>query len=220
MTITKYALTFVDDATKLPAAFANKVNDDLVKCADWVDGGDTKNPTTANNFAGDKISLTGTTNIALASRSITRHQSMAGGFTTSGNWTERSYGVWRNTASGGVMEMALDDLPSRGTLTAVYMRWVGASGHGALPTLPNFELFRVDEDGAATSLGTATDGSGSVGAYEVAHDVSLTGLSEALDGAAQRYWITVTGELGGNFVANSEMVSLRAVVTVTQYNEW
>lgn len=218
MTITIPQLTFTDGQSTVPASWLNAVNDELPKAPDFSGGG-TYAPTAPIIIPGNRFQLSGTSNIALASRSITRHQTMLG-YTESGNWTVRPYGTWRNTAVGGTVYLSLDDLPAGGTLTAIHLRWAAAGGHGGLPTLPSFGAFQVDQDGTTTSLGTGTDPSATVGAYELVHDISLTGLTHTIDRPNTRYWLTVTGETGGFFVANAEAVSLRAVVTATQYYEW
>ncbi len=108
--------------------------------------------------------------------------------------------------------------PRKGTLTQVVLRvqgsWASAV-HGALPTsMPAFKVWRVDiNTGAKTQVGsTATDASGTVGAYEAAHDITLSGLSESLEG--RLYFIEVRGEDDTNALANSfAVISMKFSVT-------
>lgn len=108
--------------------------------------------------------------------------------------------------------------PRKGTLTQVVLRVQGAwssSAHGALPSsMPAFKVWRSDPTtGVATQVGsTATDSSASVGAYEVAHDITLSGLSESLEG--RLYFIEVRGEDDTNALANSfAVISMKFSVT-------
>lgn len=143
------------------------------------------------------------------------------GETTSGNWSLHAteYGNWINTAAGGTVQFRLD-LPHGQQLNGITLRWKGAAGHGALPTLPVITLRRVDQDGADVSLGSQTDPSGSVGAYENAHDIALSGLTHTIDRTLYRYVLTMTGETGGNFVANAKASAVKATVTCSFYPEF
>jgi len=89
-----------------------------------------------------------------------------------------------------------------GRITELHVRVDGNAGpgagtHGALPALPQIKFWR--RDGATvTQLGSTTvDGSGTVGAYETAHNISITGLTESIL-ATRSYWVSVEGESGGN----------------------
>lgn len=56
MTITKYPATFIKDTTRVPAAFLNKVNDDLAKAADFSGGGSVS-PAAIVTVAGSGMSI-------------------------------------------------------------------------------------------------------------------------------------------------------------------
>lgn len=130
----------------------------------------------------------------------------------SGNWSQSTYGKWINTALGGLLEGELD-LPHGQTLTGITARWAPAPAHGGVPTMPVLTLYKVDRDGTQTSLGSQTDtNSGSVGAYETAHDIAITGLTHTIDRESYRYQFTLSGETGGNFVANAACGSVKATV--------
>lgn len=108
--------------------------------------------------------------------------------------------------------------PKKGTLTQVQLRVQGAwssSTHAGLPSsMPAFKVFRWDPTtGASTQVGTtATDGSGTVGAYEAAHDITLSGLSESLEG--RLYYIQIFGEDDTNALANSfAVIAMKFSVT-------
>lgn len=82
----------------------------------------------------------------------------------------------------------------------------GGTGHGALPAvMPTAQLWFNTTAAAATSVGSGTDGSASVAAYEVAHAVVIgPGLAhQILHSNGRNYFLTVTGEAGANSVANA-----------------
>lgn len=88
-------------------------------------------------------------------------------------------------------------LPPHAVITQVLMRFMGdmaaLGSHGSLPAnMPTFSLY---ED--STLIDTETDASGSVGAYDVEHDVTMSGLSLTVD-ADKRYRLYVVAESGAN----------------------
>lgn len=156
----------------------------------------------------------------LVSRQLTLVLPMLGE-SASGNWSlvSNEYGNWQNTASGGTMIFRLL-LPHGQQLNAVTLRWKGAAGHGALPTMPTVTLRRIDANGGDTTLGSQTDTSGNVGAYEATHDITVSGLTHTIDRTLYRYVLTMVGETGGNFVANAKAVAVKATVTCTSLPEF
>lgn len=168
------------------------------------------------------LKLMGAQQILLASRNVDRHQDMLG-YTASANWVHRPYNSWRNTAVGGVLFLPLNRLLHSGTLSNVYLRWCGAGGHAAFPAgapiMPQFELWEIDSDGVAVSKGIATDTSATAGIYEAPHWITLAPAC-VIDLATKRYSIEVTGELGGNFIANAEALSHYVKVAATSYQEF
>lgn len=218
MTIVTTSINFEDFSTLVPASWLTQMTRQIPKAPNFSDGGE-YNPAAPIIIDGAQFQASGTTNIALASRAITRRQSMQG-FTNTANWTVRPFGTWRNTVVAGALFLAIDNLPAGGTLDEIVLRWQGAAGHVGLPTLPSFNAYRVGQDGSSTLLGSGSDGSTTEAEYEAAHDIRLAGIAHPIDRSTARYWIDVTGESGGNFVANAEALSLHVVVTTTQYYEW
>lgn len=89
--------------------------------------------------------------------------------------------------------------PHGATVTSITARLIGASGHGGLPAnMPDVMFYKYSVDGSYTSIGTATDSSGTVGAYEANHAVTLGSMSEVLDYSTYSYEILVSGEASTN----------------------
>lgn len=90
-----------------------------------------------------------------------------------------------------------------GVIVSVNGDWLSAGTHAGLPaTMPAVELFKSDGTASAlpTSLGSQSDTSGSVGAYEATHDIELTISAESItDDVA--LWVKVTGEASTNALA-------------------
>lgn len=169
------------------------------------------------------LTMSGLTNVKTASRSVPRYQSMVGG-TTSANWSLFASKLgWRNTAQGGTMTILLDRLPHGNILDSVTVKFIGAAGHGALPSpMPSIQV-GILLGGAALSgtIGSpATDPSASVAAYEVVHDITAGSLGHTIDLTAGRYFVEITGEGATNFVAGAEVTNVRVSCTVTSYTEY
>ncbi len=174
------------------------------------------------------FTMTGTTRVKLASRSITRVQSNAAwwihstsGWDLSGNIN--GYMVWINLVASKLLHFPLD-LPDGSTFNSVSVRYTGATGHGAFPggapTMPTFVLKKMDLNGAATTFGaTSTDTSASAGAYETAHSITQLAINEVINRATYRYILEFTSEGGGNFIADALLYSITTSCTVTSYPE-
>lgn len=167
------------------------------------------------------ITLSGLHRVTYAARTIIRQRAFNAS-STSANWERAATpkGAWQNTASGGTLDIPLEGLPHGNVLQSVVLRWQGAGGHGALPTMPSIELFKVNFDGTQTSLGSQADTAADVTAYEAVHSISLTGLSETIDYGTARYVLTVTGETGANFVANAKTWMVFCSCEVTTQTEY
>jgi hypothetical protein len=224
---TLWPSAFVDDVSRITAQFLNDyVRVPISRALDGVGGGSyallNDLIITGAGFVLDKVQMSGTNRVTLVSRSITRQQAMLG-FTRSANWSLsiNDYLIWRNTAQGGELDLALDRLPHGQTLDSVVLRWAPAGGHAGLPDpMPGFTVYRVDQGGSATSLGVATDPSASVGAYQAVHDIPLSSIAHTVNLENYRYMIRLTGEGATNFVANAEAIQLKVGCTCTFYPEY
>jgi hypothetical protein len=72
---------------------------------------------------------------------------------------------------------------------------------------------------AHTSIGSSTDSSASVVAYEATHSITVSGLSETVDRTLYRYSARLEGEAGSNFVAGLQALAVSCTYTITMYDE-
>ncbi len=91
--------------------------------------------------------------------------------------------------------------PPKGTLTRIDLLVTGlfaTTTHAALPgTMPTLQALSFDlETNTRTDLGTVSDPSASKAAYEVPHLISITGLTEDIEGKAID--LILNGEQGAN----------------------
>jgi hypothetical protein len=104
----------------------------------------------------------------------------------------------QDATSVGGLYLPIDMLPDGVRLISATMRWTGArtGTHTTLPsTMPAIEVSYQD-DIADTQIASQSDTSGSVGVYDVPHDVTVT-LDHNVAPAPRQYFITITGETGG-----------------------
>lgn len=216
------ALPFVDDVTKPDASTLNTWRTNLAGALDGVGGsaGVPYTPATAIEIGGSSVKLVGGVQLLYSSRTIVRQQSMIAN-TTSANWSRVNTprGAWHNTAEGGTLDILMDRLIHGAVLAGATLRWIGAAGHVGLPTLPTWTLRRIDNDGAETSIATATDASVSSVAYEVAHNILNTSIGHTVDLVNYRYVMTLTGETISNFVTGGKVLTVYATHTVTAQPE-
>lgn len=161
-------------------------------------------------------------NMKLTTRTITRH--FVVDVEERGDYSQVGGNVWQQGGSGGsTIRILLEKLPHGGQIQKIHLRWTGAAiTRAALPTLPSFDLYRIDENGTATSVANETDASGSVGAYEANHDITWDGTASPIDidTATYRYILKVTGENTPNFATGARIQSLRMEIAVSQYVEY
>lgn len=168
------------------------------------------------------LTMSGTTNVKLASRSITRVQSSQATTDDDSGW------VLDNT-SGKMLQIDTSQLPRvvsplrvphGATLTAVGISINPADGHANLPAnMPIVDVYALDYDGTVTPIGSATDGSANVAAYEAHHEIPVSGLSVTIDRTTKRYFATLRGESGANSAINLLYVATKATYTITRYDE-
>lgn len=179
-----------------------------------------------NGTFGVKLAGSGSAaRLQYGSRSITRHFAF-NATTTSGNWarTTTPRGSWHNTATGGTLDIALESLPNGAVLDSLALLWAGAAGHaafpGGAPTMPNINLFRINDDGTETSIANVSDTTATAGGYETAHYITLSSIAHTIDRTLYRYVLVVTGETGANFIANAKAMKLKGTCTIADQSEW
>lgn len=129
-----------------------------------------------------------------------------------GNWVYTN-GFWWQTDVAAAAKLWIPlRLPVGATLTTVTVflsgaTLAGAAAHAGVPaTKPKITLKASFPSSDTTTtlgtvIGTATDGSASVGAYDTAHTITISGLSEVVTGS-KRYAVALEGENGANAAAN------------------
>jgi hypothetical protein len=158
----------------------------------------------------------------------TRLQSYFGGVPDGNQWkmdVNRGIFIQNTVSSAGTLYLPLNNIIDGSTLTSVTVTLAGASysgaaGHGgSLPaTMPTLKLYRQDQGSppAQTQIGgTTTDSSANAAAYDAAHSVTISGLSEAVVQTKQ-YYLLLTGEASTNSVANTTgVLAISAVFSTT-----
>lgn len=172
----------------------------------------------AKTFA--DITVSGVNKYKQASRSLTRTLS-----TTWTNETDGTGGLGANGATlvGGTADdwHASVDLPHGQTITEISVR-LNPTDVGALPgTMPSMAFLKVNRTTLAeTTIGSATDSSGTTGAYNAAHDLTVTGLSEVIDRGTYSYYVIVRGSSGSTPANDIIMSGPIATITCTSLGHW
>lgn len=125
-------------------------------------------------------------------------------FVAGSSWAY-SAGTWVQQSASDAIYFAGDNLIDGAQLKGGRIWLTPAAGHGGLPTgvdLPILTIWKYAPGGAATLLGSATDSSVSVPAYELAHTIDVTFTPEsALDeSTGTHYYMRLASEGGPNFV--------------------
>lgn len=97
------------------------------------------------------------------------------------------------------------------TLSGMRVRIIPAGGHGAnLPaTMPTLTVAYIDDSGGSNVIGTVTDASATVAAYEAPHNLSLTFIGAPFS-SNKSFFFTVTSETGTHALALTVLISATA----------
>lgn len=116
------------------------------------------------------------------------------------------YYLQTSNTDGGALWFAVDPLPVGAKLVSITARLAGGApfsgsfSHSGLPgTMPSLVLYR-QTDGTSTTVGTQADTSGTTGAYDAFHSVTLAASHTIVSGA--HYNVKITGEAGTNSSAS------------------
>ncbi len=206
----------------LPSSVMNLVRNYLQRALDGVDGGDYTLTSKLRLLGTDKFELGG--QLLYSARSVTRNLPMRAEGVSSSDWTfdptVAGVGKAYNLTVGASLYVPLA-LPVDSVLTAVSVRFRGASGHGALPAvMPQISLLRYDSAAATltSTLGSTTDASASTGVFEAAHTLAISGLSHTVD-AASYYMLRIIAESGVNSATHATAWSPSFTATITRQNE-
>lgn len=125
-------------------------------------------------------------------------------------------GVWVDSAADGasLIAFAIRALPGD-VLTDIKVRvtgQVGVSGHAGLPGTPvRATAVTIDVNGAVTPLDAANDPSGSAGAFNTPHDITLNGGSFPFTVTGDPILVTVRSEGDANAEVNkTAILSIRS----------
>lgn len=192
------------DITSLLASVATKV----AKAGDTMTG--------ALTTTGVTISNTSNT-ISLASRSVTRSGWKVLDYDDPG-WAVGPDGGLQtgvNTAVGATIEI---DVPNNAVLTSIAISYTGAGGHAGLPAnMPSIEVFKQSVASGEQSMGTGTDTSVDVAAYQATHLITATvGAFATVDRTNARYYVKVESESGANALSGAGTSVLFWTATITE----
>lgn len=113
-----------------------------------------------------------------------------------------------------LLYLPVDNLIDGASLCAIRLWLCGAVNHVGLPTrMPWFKLIRVPEDGVHSFLGTATDASATVSAYQAAHSVTLSFATPIAitESDESRFVLQIKGEGGVNALASLQVKAASAL---------
>lgn len=125
------------------------------------------------------------------------------------NWSFNGFPLWTQTDASTAGNLAIPlSLPPGVTLTSLRLHCVGdgAATHAGLPgTMPSIQLYEQKIDGTvATLLGSASDSSVNVAAYETEHTIDIAPAAVVKDD--YYYVLLVQGETGANALDNALQV--------------
>jgi len=165
------------------------------------------------------ITMSGTANVKLTSRSITRVQHTPPVADLS-SWTTAVIDPHLYNATVGTPVFVWLRVPHGATLNTVTVKFNPPAGHGGgLPaTMPNLKAFRVIDSTMLQLGSTATDAT-AAGSYEATHTLSVTGIATVIDRTQYRYLATFTAEAGANSFVGTEFYETTVTYTTTAYDE-
>ena len=112
--------------------------------------------------------------------------------------------LWTQTDVSGTRRVYFPVAVSPGDVVeGCIVRIDGGTAHSNVPaTPPSVNLLEISNDGGVTLLGSTTDAPGSVGAYEVLHNITVGGALGHTVSASSTIVIAVNGEQGTDSLAN------------------
>jgi hypothetical protein len=132
---------------------------------------------------------------------------------TLGQTTKLTLTAVSQPGSPGFVEL---DLPHGATLTGVSVYVDPANGHGSVPTVTLLVKKMTQSTGSDATIASQVDTSGSAGAYDAVHTISVTGMTEVVDNTVNRYFAAVSAD---DPIANFVLIGARWTCTVTEVDE-
>ena len=228
MTLPTYVTPFADN-TKITPAFLNDYVRTIIPLAIDGDGGGSYTPSDVIKLGGSGMRLEGTSNIALASRLITRTvplYSVAGETAGVPHWGVNASGELVASAAVGGWGYIPLDLPHGSTVSKIQVRFKGAGGHGggAPVPMPSWNYYRMDLDGTGTLIDTKVLAWPGQVAYELYQWIEeLAIAAHVVDRTLNRYFLRIESE--GNagpdgYKLGAVIPQIRVAITTTSYTEW
>jgi hypothetical protein len=147
-----------------------------------------------------------------------RYRSTVSTYTS--HWSQSS--TTEDTGAGDTILWGVLDLPHGARLAAVFLSVASDGTHAALPeTMPSFTLYQQHlSSGVVTILGTATDSSATVAAYEAPHQIGLSvSPNHVVDRETSTYLIAVSGEYGTNSDLHLHVFGGSVVLTSSSHDQ-
>jgi hypothetical protein len=185
-----------------------------------LDGGATVPSGDTLTVAG-AVSVTNTANtVTLASRDVDRSESGVG-YADPTHWLIGSDGLWRSQATTLCEYHESLGAPHGAVLKTYSVTYKGSAGHGALPANPpSVQIIKTNlATGSQTTVGSQTDPSASVGAFEAIHLITISGMSETVNRTTHRYAVVIKSEFGANAQANAVYFGASRNTGVTRLDE-
>ncbi|WP_438015007.1 hypothetical protein WMF18_29520 [Sorangium sp. So ce315] len=162
------------------------------------------------------LTISGTSRIKLGSRGVNR-RARASVVGASGFTADAGAFVTQSSTSDANVTWEIEP-PHGSTLTSVSIA-VQPNTHGSLPAvMPKLRVMRTssNEITLQTVGSVATDASGSVGAYNSIHPITVTGLSEVIDRNQYNYFVKLEGEASTNSMTGLQAGAPKWAATMTE----
>ncbi|WP_437992208.1 hypothetical protein [Sorangium sp. So ce145] len=162
------------------------------------------------------LTLSGTSRLKLGSRAVNR-RARASVVGASGFTADAGGFVTQSSTSDANVTWEID-VPHGSTLTGAYIM-VQPNTHGSLPAvMPRLRVMRTssNEITLQTVGSSAPDASGSTGAYNVAHPITVSGLSEVVDRSQYNYFVKLEGEASTNSMTGLQAGAPKWTATMTE----
>lgn len=213
---------------QLTPAQINGIDVNTTLAPDFVAGG-TYTPSATVNVGGSGITLSGTSRLLYASRSLVRIQAPLSWATDPVRWTTQNLtgsNSWKNvSAVGGAVATLYWGVraPNGQTITQVRMRVRNLSETATVAASKmqvqlGYYDFTTDADVLIGSAGV--DPSTTQAQVIAFHWVSQSGLTHTVDNTSRSYYVVTRSEFGANGVIGDEVHGCEVTCTVTDQNEW
>lgn len=169
------------------------------------------------------LTMSGTSNVLLASRSVSRISQSPPVFVDPSVWSySGGLGVTSDVSLDGKNTVIVElDVPHNAVLTSVQMFYVPPGSHVGMPAiLPFINVVSLTlSTNTSTTIATHQDTFGSIPLYEANRSISATGLGTTIDRTTKRYFASLTTESSTSALANTAYWGCKWTATITTYDE-